>query len=76
MGRIWRGLRYLHVKDQNESQAYQLFSEGKSPLRVATKLNLKELEVHELYTRYWNLQQLYALYKVYENVKDDIWLIV
>ena len=57
----------------NSSQAYQLFSEGKTPIQVAIKLGLKEPEVHELYRQYWKLQQLYSLYQVHEHVKEDIW---
>ena len=60
----------------NSSQAYLLFSEGKSPIQVAIKLGLKEPEVHELYKQYWKLQQLYSLYQVHEYVKEDIWSIV
>ena len=60
----------------DSSQAYQLFSEGKTPIHVAIKFGLKEPEVHELYRQYWNLQQLYGLYQVYETVKDDIWAFV
>ena len=56
----------------NSSQAYQLFSEGKSPIQVAIKLGLKEPEVHELYKQYWNLQQLYGLHQVHEHTKEDI----
>lgn len=39
----------------NSSQAYQLFSEGKTPIQVAIKLDLKEPEVHEFYKQYWKL---------------------
>ena len=60
----------------NSSQAYQLFSEGKTPIQVAIKLGLKEPEVHEFYKQYWKLQQLYSLYQVHEHVKEDIWSFV
>ena len=60
----------------NSSQAYLLFSEGKSPIQVAIKLGLKEPEVHEFYKQYWKLQQLYSLYQVHEHVKEDIWTFV
>ena len=60
----------------NSSQAYLLFSEGKTPIQVAIKLGLKEPEVHELYRQYWNLQQLYSLYQVHQHVKEDIWSFV
>jgi predicted DNA-binding protein YlxM (UPF0122 family)/DNA-binding transcriptional MerR regulator len=60
----------------NSSQAYLLFSEGKTPIQVAIKLGLKEPEVHELYRHYWKLQQLYSLYQVHEHVKENIWYFV
>ena len=60
----------------NSSQAYLLFSEGKTPIQVAIKLGLKEPEVHDLYRQYWKLQQLYGLYQVHEHVKEDIWTFV
>ena len=60
----------------NSSQAYLLFSEGKTPIQVAIKLGLKEPEVHEFYKQYWKLQQLYSLYQVHEQVKENIWTFV
>ena len=60
----------------DSSQAYLLFSEGKTPIQVAIKLGLKEPEVHEFYKQYWKLQQLYSLYQVHEHVKEDIWTFV
>ena len=58
------------------SQAFNLFLQGKTPLRVAIILNLKEPEVHEFYRQYLSLQQLHDLYQVYEKIKDDIWSFV
>ena len=60
----------------DSSQAYLLFSEGKTPIQVAIKLGLKEPEVQEFYKQYWKLQQLYSLYQVHEHVKEDIWSFV
>src|SRR6188472_514769 len=54
------------------SQAYKLFSEGKSPLEVAIELQLREAVVTELYKEYWNLKNLHDLSQVYEEIKDDI----
>jgi hypothetical protein len=54
------------------TQAYKLFSEGKSPVQVAIALNLQEPEVAKFYLEYWNLRQLYSLNKIYEEIKDDI----
>ena len=54
------------------SQAFNLFLQGKTPLRVVIMLNLKEPEAHELYKQYWSLQQLHDLDQVYEKIKNDI----
>jgi hypothetical protein len=54
------------------SQAYKLFSEGKTPLQVAIKLNLRESEATKFYKEYWKLKQLYNLNMIYEELKGDI----
>ena len=54
------------------SQAYRLFSEGKTPLDVAIELNLREPEATKYYREYWKLRQLYSLNMVYEEIGDDI----
>jgi hypothetical protein len=59
-------------KVSQSTQAYKLFSEGKSPVQVAIALNIREPEVARFYVEYWKLRQLYSLYKIYEEIKDDI----
>jgi hypothetical protein len=54
------------------TQAYKLFSEEKTPLQVAVKLNLRESETTKFCREYWNLKQLHNLNMVYGEVKDDI----
>ena len=54
------------------SQAYRLFSEGKTPLDAAIELNLKESEVTKYYREHWRLKQLNNLNLIYENIRDDI----
>jgi chromosome segregation ATPase len=54
------------------AQAYKLFSEGKTPLQVAIKLNLRESEATKFYKEYWKLKQLHNLNMVYEELKGDI----
>ena len=48
------------------TQAYKLFSEGKTPLEVAIVLNLRQSEATEYYKEYWKLKQLHSLNMVYE----------
>jgi hypothetical protein len=58
------------------SQAYKLFSEGKTPVQVAIELNLREPEVNGLCREYWNLVQLDNLNIIYHEIKHDIWFFV
>src|SRR5918995_4012423 len=63
-------------KTSTSSQAYRLFSEGKTPLDVAIELNLKEPEATKYYRQYWKLRQLHNLYLIHEEIGDDIFHIV
>ena len=54
------------------TQAYKLFSEGKTPLEVAIELNLRESEATKFYREYWRLKQLHNLNMVYEEIKEHI----
>jgi hypothetical protein len=59
-------------KVTKSTQAYKLFSEGKTPVQVAIVLNIREPEVTRFYVEYWKLRQIYSLNKIYEEIKDDI----
>src|SRR5919112_2348079 len=54
------------------TQAYKLFSEGKTPLDVAIALNLRESEATKFCREYWKLKQLHNLNMAYEEIKDNI----
>ena len=54
------------------AQAYELFSQGKTPVQVAIELNLRELQVTRCYREYWKLKGLYKLNLIYEEIKDNI----
>src|SRR6476659_2514179 len=54
------------------TQAYKLFSEGKTPEEVAIALNLRQPQVTELYTEHWKLKGLYMLDQIYGEIKGDI----
>src|ERR687892_617743 len=58
------------------SRAYQMFNEGRNLIDVATALNLREKEVSEYYREYWNLNGMYNLNQIYEEIKDDIWSVL
>ena len=58
------------------SRAYQMFNEGRSLIEVASVLNLRENQVSEYYREYWNLNGMYHLNQIYEEIKDDIWSVL
>lgn len=45
-------------KMSQSTQAYKLFSEGKSPIQVSIALNIQEPEVAKFHIEYWKLYQL------------------
>jgi hypothetical protein len=54
------------------AQAYELFSQGKTPVQAAIELNLRESKATRYYREYWKLKGLNKLNFVYEEIKDDI----
>src|SRR5918999_3157929 len=63
-------------KDQVEkislsTQAYKLFSEGKSPLEVAIELKIKADEVNEYHKEYLKLVHRDNLNQIYEEIGDN-----
>jgi predicted transcriptional regulator len=58
------------------TQAYELFSEGRTALQVTIDLKMKADEAIDYQKEYWNLQQLNTLHQVYDVIKDDIWSFV
>ena len=52
-----------------DSQAFALFSEGKKPIEVAIKLDLKADVVDKLYQQFWRLEGLYQLNLVYKEIR-------
>ena len=49
-----------------------MFVEGSTPIQLAIALNLRENQVNELYREYWNLNCMYHLNQIYEEIKYDI----
>jgi hypothetical protein len=54
------------------SQAYKLFSEGKTPIEVAIALDLGESETTKYYEEYLNLKQMHELRMVYDEIGPDV----
>jgi hypothetical protein len=57
-------------------QAYERFSEGKTPLDVAIDLNIGEAPATQHYTEYLRLVQLDSVTQLYRELKGDIWYFV
>lgn len=58
------------------TQAYRMFSEGKSLIQVSITLNLRANEVTQYYREYCALTQLDDFNLIYQEIKDDIWYFV
>jgi hypothetical protein len=52
-----------------DTQAFALFSEGKKPIEVAIKLDLKADVVDRLYQQFWRLEGLYQLTLVHKEIR-------
>jgi hypothetical protein len=74
----YQDIRRADEKKQEElhltlsTQAYTLFSKGKTPIEVAVILNLGEADVTRYYKEYWRLRQLHGLYLAYEETEGEI----
>lgn len=55
------------------SQAYTLFSEGKSPVQVAIELNIRASEAIIFQREYWELEGLHILNQIYQEIRDGTW---
>ena len=55
-----------------QSQAFKLFSEGKTPVQVVIALDIPADEVHAIYREYWELKGMHRLNVLYEEAKDSL----
>jgi hypothetical protein len=58
------------------SQAYKLFSKGKTPAEVAIELKIRAPQAIIFYREYWDLVRLGSLNRIYREVNHDIWYFV
>ncbi|HKG70581.1 MAG TPA: hypothetical protein VKA87_01725, partial [Nitrososphaeraceae archaeon] len=68
-------------KDQQQqgdlsAQAYELFSQGKTPLQVAISLKIRQSEATKLYREYWKLKRLHKLNLIYKKTNGKIWIVL
>ena len=59
-------------KKSSESQAFKLFSEGKTPVQVVIALDIPADEMHAIYREYWQLKGMHKLDVLYEEAKDSL----
>jgi len=65
--------RQKHKQQEISAQAYQLFSQGKTPLQVAIELNIRQSEATKYYREYWKLRGLDKLNIIYKETNGKIW---
>ena len=62
-----------HKQEEQSTEAYQLFSEGKTTVKVAIALNLPASKVIKLFIEYWKLRGLDKLYTIYKETNGKLW---
>jgi predicted DNA-binding protein YlxM (UPF0122 family) len=65
--------RQKHKQQEISAQAYQLFSEGKTPIEVAIILKIPASKVSKLYREYWDLKGLHQLNIIYKETNGKLW---
>jgi len=55
-----------------DTQVFKLLEAGRTPVQVATDLDINSGEVTRLYKEWWKLKGLYQLNELYEEIGDDI----
>ena len=68
--------RQKHKQQEISAQAYQLFSEGKTPIEVAIILKIPASKVSKLYREYWDLRGLHQLNIIYKETNGKVWIIL
>src|ERR671918_1121504 len=53
-------------------RAYKMCMDGYNPAQIAITLGLREKEVSDYYREYWNLNGMYYLNQIYEELREDI----
>jgi tryptophanyl-tRNA synthetase len=60
-----------HSSDK-ATQAYKLFSKGKTPVEVAIELGLGEKQTSRFFKEFWRLKHQHGVYSLYEEIKNDL----
>ena len=67
--------RQKYEQQELSSKAYQLFSEGKTPIEVAIILKIPASKVSKLYIEYWKLRGLDKLNTIHTETNGKLWLL-
>src|SRR5215210_8391443 len=69
-----RRQKYKDQQQQEElsAQAYELFSQGKTPLQVAISLKIRQSVPTKLYREYWKLKRLHKLNLIYKKTNGKL----
>jgi predicted type IV restriction endonuclease len=68
--------RQKYKQQELSSKAYELFSQGKTPLQVAISLNIRQSEATKYYREYWKLRGLQMLDCLYIKTNGKIWIVL
>jgi transcriptional regulator len=72
ISKIIRKVEGFSEEKSVETQALDLFYQGKKPIEVAVYLNLKAQKISKLYKDYLNLEGFHKLVSLYEEINDNL----
>jgi plasmid maintenance system antidote protein VapI len=73
ISKIIRKLEGINSEEKSiETQALDLFQQGKKPIEVAVELNLNARKASKLYKDYLKLEGFHKLVPIYEEIKDNL----
>ena len=72
ISKIIRKLEGISEEKSIETQALDLFYQGKKPIEVAVALNLNASKISKLYKDYLKLEGFHKLVSLYEEINDNL----
>ena len=74
ISKIIRKFEGIPEEKSVETQALDLFYQGKKPIEVAVTLNLNASKISKLYKDYLKLEGFHKLFLLYEEINDNLTL--
>ena len=65
--------KYHQQQENLSAQAYELFSQGKTPLQLAISLKIRQSAATKLYREYWKLKGLDKLNTIHTETNGNTW---